>query len=402
MGGTGHPFSSRRRRRPREPRDCRKCRRRSDWNLLSRPVAFKTLGRRVLGGIEVERWWTRSSSAPAPTAWWPRTSWPTTAGRSWSSRPRTSPAVRCAAIAESIPMFVNDLFSSFYPLAVASPAIRALELERFGLRWSHAPVVMAHPMTDGRCAVLQRGFTETAAGIERDFGLPRRPGLVAAQRPVVPAGPPSDRRDVHSVPARQGGSGDGAGSCAPPEVCARRASWRCRCGGWPRRSSPAPGPACCWPAAPCTRTCCPSPPAARLRLADGDARSAVRLAGAGRRGQCADRRAGAPAGIPGRHACSAACGSSRSWCATARPWACAPPTARLTRAARAVLADVAATSLYGDLVGWDELPARARADLRRFQWDFSTFKVDWALNGAIPWTAPDAALRRHRSPGART
>jgi phytoene dehydrogenase-like protein len=30
------------------------------------------------------------------------------------------------------PEFVNDLFSSFHPLAVASPAIRALELKRFG------------------------------------------------------------------------------------------------------------------------------------------------------------------------------------------------------------------------------------------------------------------------------
>jgi phytoene dehydrogenase-like protein len=28
--------------------------------------------------------------------------------------------------------------------------------------------------------------------------------------------------------------------------------------------------------------------------------------------------------------------------------------------------------------------------MRRFQWDFSTFKVDWALDGAIPWTAPQA------------
>jgi phytoene dehydrogenase-like protein len=64
---------------------------------------------------------------------------------------------------------------------------------------------------------------------------------------------------------------------------------------------------------------------------------------------------------------------------------------QLHSASKAVLADVSATSLYGGLVDWDELPDRARADLRRFHWDFSTFKVDWALNGRIPWTAPDAA-----------
>ncbi|MFF1798414.1 phytoene desaturase family protein, partial [Kitasatospora sp. NPDC058263] len=61
------------------------------------------------------------------------------------------------------------------------------------------------------------------------------------------------------------------------------------------------------------------------------------------------------------------------------------------RARRAVLADVPAPTLYGALVGWEHLPPRTRADLRRFQWDFSTVKVDWALNGPIPWTAPEAA-----------
>jgi phytoene dehydrogenase-like protein len=61
------------------------------------------------------------------------------------------------------------------------------------------------------------------------------------------------------------------------------------------------------------------------------------------------------------------------------------------RATRAVLADVAASSLYGGLVDWADLPARSHDDLRRFQWDWSTFKIDWALNGKIPWNAPAAA-----------
>jgi phytoene dehydrogenase-like protein len=60
------------------------------------------------------------------------------------------------------------------------------------------------------------------------------------------------------------------------------------------------------------------------------------------------------------------------------------------RARRAVLADVSAPLLYGGLVGWEHLPAQLRADLRRFQWDHATVKVDWALTGPIPWTAPQA------------
>ncbi|GGO87891.1 hypothetical protein GCM10012280_27410 [Wenjunlia tyrosinilytica] len=61
------------------------------------------------------------------------------------------------------------------------------------------------------------------------------------------------------------------------------------------------------------------------------------------------------------------------------------------RAGRAVLADVPAPALYGGLVSFDDLPPRTRDDIRRFHWDYATFKVDWALSGPIPWTAPAAA-----------
>src|SRR6185437_11533412 len=56
-------------------------------------------------------------------------------------------------------------------------------------------------------------------------------------------------------------------------------------------------------------------------------------------------------------------------------------------ARRAVLADVSAPALYRDLVGLDRLPSRLAADLARFQWDAPTVKVNWALSGPIPWLA---------------
>jgi phytoene dehydrogenase-like protein len=59
-------------------------------------------------------------------------------------------------------------------------------------------------------------------------------------------------------------------------------------------------------------------------------------------------------------------------------------------ARRAVLADVAAPILYLDLVGPEYLPGHLIDDLRRFQYDHGTVKVDWALRGPIPWSAPSA------------
>lgn len=63
------------------------------------------------------------------------------------------------------PDYVSDLFSAFYPLAAASPVLARLDLAAEGLRWSHAPSVLAHPLKDGSCAVLERRVEETSAGL---------------------------------------------------------------------------------------------------------------------------------------------------------------------------------------------------------------------------------------------
>ena len=73
-------------------------------------------------------------------------------------------AVRSAEV--TAPGFCNDLFSAFYPLAAASPVIADLGLDEFGLRWRHAPAVLAHALDDGRAAVLSRDPAETAASLE--------------------------------------------------------------------------------------------------------------------------------------------------------------------------------------------------------------------------------------------
>ena len=58
------------------------------------------------------------------------------------------------------------LRSAFYPLGVASPVMRALDLAAYGLRWRRSPLALAHPTADGRCAVLSTAIGETAQSLE--------------------------------------------------------------------------------------------------------------------------------------------------------------------------------------------------------------------------------------------
>jgi phytoene dehydrogenase-like protein len=71
--------------------------------------------------------------------------------------------------AELFPGYVSDLYSAFYPLSVASPALQALNLEDHGLRWTHAPAVVGHPRSadDDDAPVIHREIDRTAEDLER-------------------------------------------------------------------------------------------------------------------------------------------------------------------------------------------------------------------------------------------
>lgn len=51
----------------------------------------------------------------------------------------------------------------------------------------------------------------------------------------------------------------------------------------------------------------------------------------------------------------------------------------------AVVADTSAPSLYLDLVDRAYVPSYVLGAMKRFQWGFGTFKMDWALSGPVPW-----------------
>jgi len=57
---------------------------------------------------------------------------------------------------------------------------------------------------------------------------------------------------------------------------------------------------------------------------------------------------------------------------------------------RAVIGAVDDITLYRHLIGADHLPPSMVDDLRRFQFDDATVKVDWALDGPVPWEAEPA------------
>ncbi|MFJ9521015.1 phytoene desaturase family protein [Kitasatospora sp. NPDC101801] len=288
------------------------------------------------------------------------------------------------------PDFVSDVFSSFYPLAAASPVLRALRLEEDGLRWSHAPSVLAHPLPDGRCAVLERDVAATAAGLER-FG----------------AGDGEAWRELHGLWERFGSELLGClFTPFPPVRPGLRLLGKARGAGALRLA----------------RTMLL--PARRLgeEYFEGEG-GRLLLAGNALHADLSPESAigggfgwlmsmlaqshGFPVPVGGagsltaalvrrleRHGGQVRCGERVTEVIVRNGRALGVRTAdgNAVRARRAVLADVSAPTLFTELVAAEHLPAQLLRDVHRgFQWDFSTFKVDWALSGPVPWTAEPAA-----------
>lgn len=65
-----------------------------------------------------------------------------------------------------LPGFVEDPCAGFFPLTRASPALEEIGLERYGVEWVDPPVVMVHPLPDGRAMTLHREVEPTVASLE--------------------------------------------------------------------------------------------------------------------------------------------------------------------------------------------------------------------------------------------
>ncbi|WP_306326641.1 phytoene desaturase family protein [Streptomyces venezuelae] len=75
----------------------------------------------------------------------------------------------------TLPGFRHDPCSAVHPLGAGSPVFGTMPLKRYGLEWLHPELPMAHPWDDGTAAVLARSVAETAASFgPRDAGTYRR------------------------------------------------------------------------------------------------------------------------------------------------------------------------------------------------------------------------------------
>ncbi len=74
----------------------------------------------------------------------------------------------------TLPGFLHDVCSAVQPLSLASPFFRALPLADLGLEFVQPPLPLAHPLDDGTAVALSRSVTETADGLGPDAGTYRR------------------------------------------------------------------------------------------------------------------------------------------------------------------------------------------------------------------------------------
>jgi phytoene dehydrogenase-like protein len=281
--------------------------------------------------------------------------------------------------------FVHDTFSSFYPLGAASPVIQGLRLEQHGLIWRHAPAVLGNPLPDGSWALLHRDVERTAAGLEAQHAgdgdawravhndwLKVGPALIDALLSPFPPVKASVKM-LLKLPG-VGGLDYVRTLLEPAATMAGK-----RFGGEGARLLLAGNASHADIAMTAPGSGLLGLLLAMMGQTDG---FPVPQGGAARLSQAlADRFTSRGGQIR--------CDSRVTAITLDRGRATGVVTEdgeRLT--ARAVVADVAATALYGQLIAWSDLPGRTQAGMKRFEQDPATIKVDWALDGPIPWESP--------------
>jgi phytoene dehydrogenase-like protein len=262
--------------------------------------------------------------------------------------------MRSAELTE--PGFVHDVCSAIHALAEGSPFFRRLGLERHGLELIHPPAPLAHPLDDGSAVLLERSLADTVAGLGVDgrayrrllaplvreaesllplllapFPVPRRPLLLArfgvpALRSTVSL---AKRFEADRARALLGGVAAHAIQPLTRPLTASFGLVLCLLGhshGWPY---PRGGSQAIADAL-----------AAHLRSLGGEIETGRRLSS----------------------------------------------TDELPKT-RAVLLDVTPRQVLR-LTG-DRLPAAYARRLRRYRYGPGVFKLDWALDGPVPWTAEE-------------
>jgi phytoene dehydrogenase-like protein len=261
----------------------------------------------------------------------------------------------------TLPGFRHDVCSAIHPLGVGSPFFRGLSLREHGLEWIHPPAALAHPLEDGRALLVRQSLESTVHGLGSD-------------------GPAW--RDLFAPLTHN----------------------------WDRLSVDLLAPLLRFPRHPLAMLGFALP---ACRAAVGLARD--RFASAGVRALFAGLAAHSM--LPLERAFTASFGLVLGVTAHAVGWpvarggsqAITDALGRLLRArggeiltgarvgtladlppARAVLLDVTPRQLLA--IAGDRLRGAYRRRLERFRYGPGVFKLDLALDGPVPWTAPECAL----------
>ena len=259
----------------------------------------------------------------------------------------------------TLPGFLHDVCSAIHPLAVGSPFFPTLPLSEHGLEWVHSPSPLAHPLDDGTAVTMEDSVDETAEGLGPDassyrklFGplvrnwdklssdvigplrFPRHPlvtarfGLLGLRSAVSVA-----QSHFEGERARALFAGIAAHSVLPLERPVSAAV------GLVLGAS---GHAVGWP----------MPRGGAQRIADALASHLTSLGGRIETGVTVDRLEDVPD-------------------------------------ANVTLLDVTPRQVVS--IAGDSLPDRFRRKLEAYRYGPAAFKVDWALDGPVPWTAPECA-----------
>ncbi len=259
----------------------------------------------------------------------------------------------------TLPGFVHDVCSAIHPLGVASPFFRTLPLAEHGVQWIEPPAALAHPFDDGTAVLLERSPDAAAAGLGEDEARWRRifAPLAADAEPLL-----EDLLGPLHLPAHPLALARFGARAAPSATLLARLSFR---------GARARGVFAGLSAHSMLRL--DRPPSAAFGLTLGLLAHAV----------------GWPFPQGGSQRISDALASYlRSLGGEIETGHRVESLAELGET-RPVLLDVTPRGLLA-LAG-DRLPTLYRRRLERYGYGPGVFKLDWALDGPIPWRAEECA-----------
>ncbi len=258
----------------------------------------------------------------------------------------------------TLPGFHHDVCSAIHPFAGAMRGMGTFPLEQHGLAWAHPRYPLAHPLDGGRAGVMERSLEATADRLGADRRAYRELlGPIVEHWDTVAAAiaAPLLRIPRHPIAMARFGL-----RALPP------ASWVVRRLETDEARGLFAGSAA-HSIAPLTR-----PFTAGVGLA---------LMAAGHTVGWPAARGGSQRIADALAAYVTAGGGEVVTGTTVTSLAEVPP-------APIVLCDVAPAALAA--IAADRLPARYRRKLARYRHGPAAFKVDWALDGPVPWAAPEA------------